>query len=188
MRDVKKHPTALRRTTPKTIAAKVKPAIDPARKQQMEHYESALRLMQERKFEKARAAFDKLLQSSPTDMAERIRVHLSACDRQLLDGRTDFASLEEQYDYAISLLNTGYYDDAREQFDFILKKDKEADYAYYGLSVLSSMTGERERCLEHLTEAIRLNGRNRIQARSDSDFQDMSDDPRFTELLYPEIQ
>jgi hypothetical protein len=50
------------------------------------------------------------------------------------------------------------------------------------------MTGERERCLEHLTEAIRLNGRNRIQARSDSDFQDMSDDPRFTELLYPEIQ
>jgi hypothetical protein len=32
-----------------------------------------------------------------------------------------------------------------------------------------------------------LNARNRIQARSDSDFQDMADDPRFTELLYPEV-
>lgn len=188
MRDLKKQPTTLRRTTPKTIAAKVKPTVDPARKQQMEHYESALRLMQERKFEKARAAFDKMLQSSPTDMAERVRVHLSACERQLIENKTRFESLEEQYDYAISLLNTGYYEDAREQFEGILKSNKDADYAYYGLSVLSSMTGERERCLEHLGEAIRLNNRNRIQARSDSDFQDMSDDPRFTELLYPDVQ
>ena len=49
------------------------------------------------------------------------------------------------------------------------------------------MTGDAHRCLEHLTEAIRLNAQNRIQARADTDFQDMSDDPRFTELLYPEI-
>lgn len=188
MREVKKQPMALKRPAVKTIAAKVKPAMDPARKQLMEHYESALRLMQERKFEKARSAFEKLLQASPTDMAERVRVHMCACERQLVESKANFGSLEEQYDYAISLLNTGYYDDAREQFTGILKKNKDADYAYYGLSVLSSMTGERDSCLEHLTEAIRLNSRNRIQARSDSDFQDMSDDPRFTDLLYPEIQ
>lgn len=188
MREVKKQPMALKRPAVKTLAAKVKPAMDPARKQMMDHYESALRLMQERKFEKARSAFEKLLQSSPTDMSERVRVHMSACERQLVENKSSFSSLEEQYDYAISLLNTGYYDDAREQFTGILKKNKDADYAYYGLSVLSSMTGEHDSCLEHLTEAIRLNGRNRIQARSDSDFQDMNDDPRFTDLLYPEIQ
>jgi hypothetical protein len=44
-----------------------------------------------------------------------------------------------------------------------------------------------EPCLEHLAKAIELSPRNRIQARSDSDFQDMADDPRFTELLYPEV-
>ena len=188
MRDLKKQPTALKRPAPKTLAAKAKPAVDPARKELMEHYESALRLMQERKFEKARHAFEKLLQGSPTDMAERVRVHLSACERQLLNGSSEFGSLEEQYDYAVSLLNTGYYDDAREQFNRILEKDKDADYAYYGLAVLSSVTGELDQCLEHLTEAIRLNSRNRIQARSDSDFQNMTEDPRFTELHYPEIQ
>ena len=53
--------------------------------------------------------------------------------------------------------------------------------------MLSSMTGDSQTCLEHLTEAIRQNPRNRIQARADSDFQDMADDPRFTELLYPEV-
>ena len=48
-------------------------------------------------------------------------------------------------------------------------------------------TGDSHTCLEHLTEAIRQNPKNRIQARGDSDFQDMADDPRFTELLYPEV-
>ena len=40
--------------------------------------------------------------------------------------------------------------------------------------------------LQHLEQAIKLNPQNRIQARSDSDFSNMVDDPRFTELLYPE--
>jgi len=31
-----------------------------------------------------------------------------------------------------------------------------------------------------------MNPHNRFQARNDSDFQNMADDPRFTELLYPE--
>jgi hypothetical protein len=42
-------------------------------------------------------------------------------------------------------------------------------------------------CLDNLTKAIELNPKNRLQARSDNDFQNMVDDPRFTELLYPEI-
>ncbi len=96
-------------------------------------------------------------------------------------------SHEERYDYAISLLNTGHYEDAREELTKILADNRSADYAFYGLAVLSSMTGDSHTCLEHLSEAIRLNARNRIQARSDSDFQDMADDPRFTELLYPEV-
>jgi hypothetical protein len=55
------------------------------------------------------------------------------------------------------------------------------------MAVLHSMTGQTELSLESLGEAIRLNGQNRIQARGDSDFHDILDDPRFTELLYPEV-
>ena len=49
------------------------------------------------------------------------------------------------------------------------------------------MTGQAEECLQHLGRAIELNPQNRILARRDSDFGDMSDDPRFTEMLYPEV-
>jgi tetratricopeptide (TPR) repeat protein len=114
-------------------------------------------------------------------------MYINACTAQLSRTKASFADAEEHYDYAVSLLNDGHYEDAREQFQIILKQNENADYAFYGLAVLSSMTGDSHTCLEHLTEAIRRNPRNRIQARSDSDFQDMADDPRFTELLYPEV-
>ncbi|SNS48833.1 Tetratricopeptide repeat-containing protein [Granulicella rosea] len=172
--------------TPRTLAGVAATPQDEARVQAIALYEAAIRLMQEGKYEKAHAAFDKMLAGAPGDLADRVRMYINACLLQVAKGKTTFTSHEEQYDYAISLLNNGHYDDAREQFRTILSQKPSADYAFYGLAVLSSMTGDSHTCLEHLTEAIRQNPRNRIQARSDSDFQDMADDPRFTELLYPE--
>ena len=177
-------PTAKR---PKTIAGAANSSPDASRAQTLALYESALRLMQEGKYEKAHAAFNQMLASSPADLADRIRIYINACLQQISKGRTDFASDEERYDYAVSLLNDGHYEDARNQLKQIIATNNQADYAFYGLAVLASMTGDAQGCLEHLTESIRLNGKNRIQARSDSDFQDMADDPRFTELLYPEV-
>jgi len=186
MAQTAKTATAPKRS-PRTIAGAVSPAGDPARAHVLANYEGAIRLMQEGKYDKALSAFEKLLASGAGDLAERVRMYMSACEAQASKGKTAFSNSEEQYDYAVSLLNDGHYEDAREQFQLILQQNDGADYAFYGLAVLSSMTGDSQTCLEHLTEAIRRNPRNRIQARSDSDFQDMADDPRFTELLYPEV-
>jgi hypothetical protein len=43
-----------------------------------------------------------------------------------------------------------------------------------------------EDSLKHLDEALRLNAGLRFQARNDSDFHNLAEDPRFTELLYPD--
>jgi tetratricopeptide (TPR) repeat protein len=153
----------------------------------LNEYQSALSWMHEGKYEKARQVFEKLRDDGPVEILERVRVYLVACQRHAHKVGLSFNNTEEQYDYAISLLNTGFYEEARDQFHGILTTNPTADYAYYGLAILESMTGLAEPCLEHLGKAIDLNPRNRIQARSDSDFQDMADDPRFTELLYPEV-
>jgi tetratricopeptide (TPR) repeat protein len=152
----------------------------------LQHYQAALQLLQQAKFDKALVAFEKLLSTAPPTLAERCRVYLTACHRELSKSKLEFASPEEQYDYAVSLLNTDYYEEAREQFTVILHGHPQADYALYGLAVLDAITGQAEECLEHLARAIDGNPKNRLQARTDSDFQSMLDDPRFTELLYPE--
>jgi len=182
---MKTSPPATKR--PRTLAGTAQPSTDKARIQTLALYEAALRLMQDGKYEKAHVAFNQMLATAPADLAERIRMYINACLQQVSKGKATFLSDEERYDYAISLLNEGNYEDARAQLKQIVTLNGGADFAFYGLAVLASMTGEAHACLEHLTEAIRLNPRNRIQARADSDFQDMADDPRFTELLYPEI-
>ncbi len=130
---------------------------------------------------------EKLLPDAPVEIQDRCRVYIATCRRQLAKSGLSFTTPEEHYDYAISQLNTGYYEEAREQFNDILASHPDADYAFYGLAVLEAITGHAPDCLSNLARAIELNPRNRLQARVDNDFQNMVDDPRFTELLYPEI-
>lgn len=150
-------------------------------------YNSAVQLLQQGKFDKALAAFEKLMPDAPLELKERCRMYISTCQRQLSKAQLQFGTPEEHYDYAVSLLNTGYFEEAREQFNNILVQHPGADYVFYGLAVLEAITGRTEECLNSLSQAIELNSRNRLQARVDNDFQNMADDPRFTELLYPEV-
>jgi tetratricopeptide (TPR) repeat protein len=165
-----------------------KPVQDPKYAQAVDSYQVGLKAMQERKFEKAKAAFQKVLALGVRELAERATVFLNTCNQHLGKTSTSFKTPEEHYDYAISLMNVGDYVGAREHLDKIIKQSAAADYGWYGLSVLNCLTGHYEDALKHLAEAIRLNPRYRFQARNDSDFKNMSDDPRFTELIYPEVE
>jgi tetratricopeptide (TPR) repeat protein len=163
------------------------PAPAPGMSQIFQHYQAAMQLLQQGKFEKAQAAFEKLIPTAPPELLERCKMYLATCLRQMEKPQLTFLTPEEHYDYAVSQLNTGYYEEAREQFLNILSGYPNADYAYYGLALLDAIVGHAQECLENLSRAIELNPRNRLQARVDNDFQTMVDDPRFTELLYPEI-
>jgi tetratricopeptide (TPR) repeat protein len=152
-----------------------------------QHYQAAVQLLQQGKYEKALGILEKLLPEAPAEIRDRCRVYIATCRRQLEKASLSFPTPEEHYDYAVSLLNTGYYEEAREQFNQILSGYPDADYVFYGLAVLESITGHVQDCLSNLARAIELNPKNRLQARVDNDFQNMVDDPRFTELLYPEV-
>lgn len=183
---------AIRRTT--TMTAKKLPAPqpkptfkqDPGFAQAVQNYEAGLKAMQEHKFEKAKPLLEKIIASGPKELADRARVHLSTCNQQLANSSTTFKSQDEHFDYAVSLMNSGQYEQARSHMEKILKQNAKADFALMGLALLDCLTGQVESSLKNLGEAIRLNPQNRFQARNDSDFQNMADDPRFTELLYPE--
>ena len=152
----------------------------------MQSYEQALKLLQAQKFEKAKPLLEKIVASGPKDLADRAMMHLSICKQQLSRAHTEFGSVEEHYDYAVSLMNMGDFVTAREHLEEIARKHPKLDFIWYGLSVLECLTSRTNESLQHLAEAIRLNPAVRFQARNDSDFRNMADDPRFTELLYPE--
>jgi tetratricopeptide (TPR) repeat protein len=159
---------------------------DPAYAQAMQNYRDGLRALQERKFERAKSLFQKVINAGAIGLVDRAAVHLNTCNQHLEQTSTVFRTPEEHYDYAVSLINIGEYVEAREHLEKILKQAPNADYAWYGMAVLECLTGHAEPALRNLAEAIRLKPSNRFQARNDSDFRNLADDPRFTELLYPE--
>jgi tetratricopeptide (TPR) repeat protein len=174
--------------------AKVAPPAQPHRshspdagfQQTVQNYEAGLRAMQEHKFEKAKALLQKVVAGPSRELADRAAVHLNTCNQKLSRSSTSFKTVEEHYDYSVSLMNVGDFVSAREHLEKVVKQAPKADYVWYGLAVLDCLTGHFEESLRHLAEAIRLNPANRFQARNDSDFHNLADDPRFTELLYPE--
>jgi tetratricopeptide (TPR) repeat protein len=161
-------------------------AGDPQMTQLLQAYEAGLRAMQEHKYDKAKTQLLKVAAGTNRELADRANVHLNACNQQLERTATQFKTSEEHYDYAVSLINLGDYVGAREHLDKLSKQVPKADYVAYGLAALDCLTGHVEDSMKNLARAIGINPALRFQARNDSDFQNLSEDPRFTELLYPD--
>lgn len=159
---------------------------NPRFQQAVQNYEAGLKALQQRKFDKAKALLEKVAKGPSRELADRAAVHLNTCNQQLAHTSTSFKTAEEHYDYAVSLMNSGEYEAARTHLEKILKQSPKADYAWYGLAILGCLNQRVEEALRNLSRAIELNPSNRIHARNDPDFEALADDPRFTELLYPE--
>ena len=168
------------------VAPKQKITEDPRHVQAVQSYESGLRALQERKFDKAKGHLQKVLAGPNKSLVDRAQVHILTCDKYLDTPALQFKTTEEHYDYAVSLINAGDYVAAREHLEKLLKEDSKAEFVLYGLAALHCLTGHIDESLKMLNEAIQIKPSLRFQARNDTDFQNLAEDPRFTELLYPD--
>lgn len=170
------------KTTPKKALTE-----DPKYVQTLQSYESGLRAMQEHKYDKAKPHFQKVLAGPSKELIDRATVYINVCNQHLdRAAASQFKTPEEHFDYAVSLMNVGDYVSAREHLEKLLKQNSKADYVIYGIAALDCLTGHVEDSLRRLDEALKLNAQLRYQARNDTDFQNLAEDPRFTELLYPD--
>ncbi|MGH9734464.1 MAG: TPR end-of-group domain-containing protein [Candidatus Acidiferrales bacterium] len=161
--------------------------LAPARQQQLKAYEEALKQFQQQRYLKAKQAFEKVLEGPVGELCDRARVHLRICEqRNSSSSAAGAKSPEDHYTHGVALMNLGRWDEAREHFDRALKTQPKADHIVYAMAALDCLTGEAEAALEKLKLAIQLRPENRYHARNDEDFSFLQEDPRFTELLYPE--
>jgi tetratricopeptide (TPR) repeat protein len=164
----------------------LKVSDDPRFAQAVQNYEAGLKALQAHKYDKAKAYFEKVVGGASPELGDRALVHLASCNQQMSRAATNFKTAEQQFDYAVSLMNMGDYVTARENFDALTTKYPKLDFIWYGIAALNCLTGRFPEAIANLSEAIRLNPAHRFQARNDSDFRNLADDPRFTELLYPD--
>jgi tetratricopeptide (TPR) repeat protein len=160
---------------------------DPLAQQQHRNYEEAMRQFHEQKFHKAKQSFERVLEGPSRELIDRAQVHLRVCERRMtkppeLNPRTS----EEHYHHGVAMMNLGRWEESRQALERARKLAPKADFVFYALAALDSLTGEAESAMTHLKAAIELRPENRYHARNDEDFAYLLEDPRFTELLYPE--
>jgi len=165
-------------------------APDPdaaAKQQQLKLYEEALTLFQQQKFQRAKQTLERVAEGPSQELGERARVHIRICDQRISRPPAPvLKSAEDHYTQGVALMNLGRWDDAREHLDRARKAAPKADHIVYAMAVLDCLTGEADSAMDNLKIAIQLRPENRYHARNDEDFAFLQEDPRFTELLYPE--
>jgi tetratricopeptide (TPR) repeat protein len=170
---------------------KVRAAIpDPdaaAKQQQMKLYEEALQYFQQQKYQRAQQTLERVLEGPSKELSDRAKVHVRICEQRI--SRMPAAapkSSEDHYTQGVALMNLGRWDEARDHLDRARKAAPKADHIVYAMAALDCLTGEADSAMQNLKVAIQLRPENRYHARNDEDFAFLQEDPRFTELLYPE--
>ena len=168
-------------------AEAVRQMVDPQVEQQLKLYEQAVQNFHQQKFAKAKELLEKVESGPSKELADRARVHLRITEQRMAkQAAPSMRTPEEHYQSGVAMMNLGRWDEAREHLLRAKKLAPKADYVFYAMAALDCLTGEAESAMENLKVAIQLRPENRYHARNDEDFAFLQEDPRFTELLYPE--
>jgi tetratricopeptide (TPR) repeat protein len=161
--------------------------VDPRVQAQLKVYDEALALFHQQKFARAKQELEKVLEGPSKELADRARMHVKIAEQRMKPSHEQNPrTAEEHYQRGVAMMNIGRWDDARESLDKARKAAPKADHIHYALAALDCLTGEADSALANLKVAIQLRPENRYHARNDEDFAFLQEDPRFTELLYPE--
>lgn len=141
-------------------------------------FEEALKLIFSKEWEKAAKIFEQLESSADhSQLVDRARQFLAVCRERIGGDKFD----TEPYLQAVFEKNQGKFADALE----ICKKhgsSEEERFVYLEAS-LHALDGAEEEALKLLTEAIRLDPKNRVHAYHDPDFQNLRGTEEFSSLL-----
>ena len=161
--------------------------VDPRVQAQLKTYDDAVLLFHQQKLAKAKQELEKVLAGPSKELADRARMHLRIIETRMKPaGEQNPRTADEHYQRGVAMMNLGRWDEAREALDKARKLGPKVDYIIYAMAALDCLTGEAESAMENLKLAIQLRPENRYHARNDEDFAFLQEDPRFTELLYPE--
>ena len=153
-------------------------------------YESGFKLMHADKFDAARDTFRSLVEDFPdaTELLDRAHVLIHVCQKRMRESKKGpkLTSADDYYEVAIAEMNRRELDDALEHLQQALRMSPRADHVLYALAAVSALRNERDQALEFLQQSIKYRDENRFLAINDVDFESLSDDPEFIQLITPD--
>lgn len=152
-------------------------------------FESGFQALYRLDFAKALQWFEKVEKDFPEELSvvDRARIFQRLCLKRLEAGKAASdgkESAEALFDLGVFHHNRGEFKEALKLFEKARKKAGKQDaHIRYAMAATLVGTGEIEKALEHLSEAIRSDEAHRWYARNDPDFRSLSEVSEFQKLL-----
>ncbi len=188
-----RHATSHRGSPNQRVASNAPPTGSPVQKAFNEgrtaygsvirEFENGIRYLYKGESQKAAEVFEKLTNSPVREVADRARIHLRRCVERKEYKTAAPRTAEEYYLQGVAALNNRQMSLAVEWLSKSDKLEPHRDHVQYALGAAYALQRQTEQALRHLQESIRLRPANRTLARNDEDFQTISDEPRFRQLL-----
>ena len=153
---------------------------------QMIALEQGLALFRELRFAEAKGSFEKAARGSQANVRLTAKTHLSVCERRLKKPVLELTTADDHYNYGVERLNARDLEAARRHLEISLALRPNTDYVLYAFAGALALSGDISASYENLRRAIDLNPANRNSARQDPDFQSVTHNPLFSQLLHPE--
>lgn len=164
-------------------------AVDRRQSPALELFEKAVKALGKKDYERALELFDSLIEQHPQEkeLVERARAYRTACERAT-EKRPHFRpkGFEDLLNYGVYLHNRGEFHDALKYLQQAAEIHPRNEHVLYCLAAAFSRSGDTPLALKALRSAIGVSASNRMQARSDTDFDPIREDPDFVALVYPQ--
>lgn len=181
-----------RQKTQKTVSrSRQRTGIEPRKaKTQSQVYrlfEEAVSLLHHKKYRDARDLFVRITQSFPEEIEvlDRVNAFLKICDAHLRRRRESPPSTgEEFFDRGVMHHNIGEYEEALECFSNALKMTRRNSHdIHYAMAATEVHLGNYQKALKSLKRAIELKEEHRFHARNDPDFEPLTHEEKFQQLV-----
>jgi len=175
----------MRKNTP-TTGRKSAPVIERRPSPAVELFEKALKALNKKDFDKAKGLLDQLIDSYPDEreVVERARAYRTICDRALDRRPSRPKTFDDLLKYGIYHHNRGEYQEALKFLNQAAEIHPRNEHVLYCVAAAAARAGDTAIALKALRSAITASPANRGQARADSDFDALRDNPDFNALVH----
>jgi tetratricopeptide (TPR) repeat protein len=153
------------------------------------HYETAIKAVHANKYAQAIKLLDQIEKKFPTeiDVLAKVRSLQRVCKRQgekTSKKQASSQSAEAAYNLGVYHHNNADFDKALDEFQNALKlAGDDSSFIYYAIASSQVCSGNNPAALEALTKAIEMNRSFRFSAAHDPDFDALSKDEAFRNLM-----
>ncbi len=173
-----------RQSPPSEREVPAKPIATP--ETQKRAFEDAVRLLHAGEFSRAKAIFEEASRGQSLEICHAARIHARMCEHRMAKAAPELKSAEDHYNFAVTLMNQRSLETAEQHLRQALQMSSDAEHIHYALGLCRGLRGDVDEAAKHLKRAIELQPRNRLVARNDPDFVELSRHNTLARLLNPE--